>query len=384
MSLPKLLGIVAILLFGTIGVAAWMKGRKAEPTPVVEVKHVMTVSNAGKPQEVAVGGEVHVIKPVAPVVMATPAPAPVLAPATPASQPAPALKAAAQLKKTARSAPVAVAVAKGSPKPVPPESKPGKPLPEADFTSRFFIRDVKQFPIVETMVYKSSVPWLKGRPAWLGDYASHFKTSRHFIARSLHGKKDYFKQDIAEGERINVLRPDVNVAFYLVVDVLRCKMWFYYLDLDKKEKVLVKNYDVGLGRLDSSTSSGFLTPLGKYSLGERTGIYRAKSKGTHNGRELEMITVFGSRWIPFDTEIEDCTAPSRGLGVHGCPWTVDPATGVYVEDASGISQHTSDGCIRLRTEDMEELFAIIISRPTTVELVRDFFEAKVPGVEKTL
>jgi hypothetical protein len=382
MSLPKLLGIVAILLFGSIGVAAWMKGRK-NPS-VVEVKRqTIVATTTAKPQEVAVGANVRVVKAEAPSVVPS-LPPTAQVPSAPPKAPLPTASSVATSKKSPYHKPTPVSVAKGSPKPVAPESKPNRPLPEADFISRFFIRDTKQFPIVETIVYKSHVPWLQGRLAWLGDYASHFKTSRHFIARSLHGKKDYFKQDIAENERINVLRPDINLSFYLVVDVLRCKMWFYYLLPDAKEKVLVKSYDVGLGRLDTNVSSGFLTPLGKYTLGERTGIYRPKAKGTFNGRDLEMITVFGSRWIPFDAELEDCTAPSRGLGIHGCPWSVDPATGIYVEDASGIGQHTSDGCIRLRTDDMEELFAIIISRPTTVELVRDFHDAKVPGVEKTL
>lgn len=361
MSLPKLLGLLALVLFGSIGIAAWWKSSKADPYPA-ETKRAVVVSKSTAPQPVRLKEEVRVVKP-----------------------------AEKQLKKeTAATAPTIVSA--GSTTPASAKTQvvatasqtPGRQLPQADRISQFFIRDAKQFPIVETIVYKSRVPWLQGRPAWLADYASHYRTSRHFIARSLHGKRDYFKQDITDGDRINVLRSDKNLAFHLVVDVLRCKMWFYYLDLDSKEKTLVKSYDVGIGRLDSSTASGFLTPLGKYTLGERTGIYRTNSKGLYSNQEIPMITVFGTRWIPFEDEVADCTAPSKGLGIHGCPWTLDPATSEYVEDSSGIGNHTSDGCIRLRTDDMEELFAIIISRPTTIELVRDFFDAKVPGVENAL
>ena len=115
-------------------------------------------------------------------------------------------------------------------------------LPEADRIEELFNKDGPKLPIVETITYKSRVPWQKGRPAWLSDYAGHYETSRHFIARSLNGKPDYFKQEVAEGARFNVLRKDKNIEFALIVDTSRCKMWFYYVDLDQKQKVLLKTY----------------------------------------------------------------------------------------------------------------------------------------------
>ena len=146
-------------------------------------------------------------------------------------------------------------------------------LPEADRIEELFNKDGPKLPIVETITYKSLVPWQKGRPAWLSDYAGHYETSRHFIARSLNGKPDYFKQELAEGARFNVLRKDKNFEFALIVDTSRCKMWFYYVDLDQKQKVLLKTYQVGLGRLDASKTSGLLTPLGKYTLGRPGGNF---------------------------------------------------------------------------------------------------------------
>ncbi len=100
--------------------------------------------------------------------------------------------------------------------------------------------------------------------------------------------------------------------------------------------------------------------------------------GFHNGQRLEMMTVFGSRWIPFENELEGCTSPAKGFGLHGTPWIRDDASGKFVEDNSGLGRHVSDGCIRIATADMEELYSIIISRPTTVHLVRDFFEEMYP------
>ena len=141
---------------------------------------------------------------------------------------------------------------------------PQENLPEADRINELFQKDGKKLPIVETITYKSRVAWLKGRPAWLSDYATYYQTSRHFIARSLNGRPDYLTQEIRDGDQFNVLRKDIPFEFYLLVDASRCKMWFYYINLATKEPVLLKTYQVGLGRVDSLKTSGSLTPFGKY------------------------------------------------------------------------------------------------------------------------
>lgn len=246
--------------------------------------------------------------------------------------------------------------------------------PEADRIDEFFNLNEPKFPIVETMTYKSRVSWQKGRPAWLSDYAGHFKTSRHFIARSLNGKPDYLKQDLAEGARFNILKPDKNIQFHLIVDTSRCKIWFYYHDLDTKEKVLVKTYAAGLGRIDHSKISGLLTPLGIYSLGPRIAVYKPQIMGMHNGAKIEMIRLFGTRWIPFEKEIKGTTAPAKGFGIHGLPWVMK--NGTLIEDSSSLGKYESDGCIRMAKSDIEELYAIVITRPTSVEIVKDFFDAE--------
>ncbi len=342
MSLPRLLLIFAGLLFGTIGLISFFKGDTSSNSPST------TVSSGSV--AIPVGGEVRVVTPTPPV------------------------------EKLPR--PVVVATSEVHTPPRATESE--RQVPQVDRIGEFFNKGSPQLPIIETIVYHSKVPWLKGRPAWLSDYASHYRTSRHFIARSLNGKPDYLKQDISEGDRFNVLTPDKNFEFYLVVDIHRCKLLFYYIDRDAKERVLVKTYNVGLGRIDSSRASGFLTPLGKYSLGDRIATYRPNMKGFHNGEKVELISVFGTRWVPFEQEIADCTEPAKGLGIHGVPWVIDPKSSQWREDTNntnGLGKHLSDGCIRMATADIEELFSIIISRPTTVELVRNFYEATPPGKE---
>ena len=319
MNLPKLLALVSLLLFGMIGIIALFKKGTASTSASPEGQIPLEITLHQDTQTVVPAGDHH------------------------------------------------QTVASSSTRHLIADSD----LPDANRIEELFNKNGPKLPIVETITYKSHVNWQKGRPAWLSDYASHYNTSRHFIARSLNGKPDYLKQELAEGDKFNVLRKDKNFEFHLVVDTSRCRMWFYYIDLDEKKKVLLKTYQVGLGRLDASKTSGLLTPLGKYSLGQRVAIFKPKVMGTYHGKKMEMITVFGTRWIPFEKEIGNCTEPAKGFGIHGTPWSIN-SQGISVDSAEGVGKFESDGCIRLATPDIEELFAIIISRPTTIEIVRDF------------
>lgn len=274
-------------------------------------------------------------------------------------------------------------IVKAPPKEQPKEKVLEASLPEKNDIHRFFTTDVTKFPIVETVSYTSRVPWLEGRSAWIADYASHYRTSRHFIARSLNRSADYFTQRVSPGDYFNVFSPEKNVEFHLLIDLSRCKMWFYYHDVSDESRVLVKTYDVGLGRKDAKKASGYLTPLGTYQLGEKVAIYKPGMLGYFQDQKVEMIQVFGTRWIPFDKAVSANTEPPKGYGIHGSPWSSDPKKGL-IEDRTHIKKYDSDGCIRLSSQDMEELFAIIITKPTFVHIVKDFHEAKLPGVEKTL
>jgi lipoprotein-anchoring transpeptidase ErfK/SrfK len=266
--------------------------------------------------------------------------------------------------------------------PLPKEATPEAVLNEIDRVPQLFALDSSKLPIVETISYTSRVPWQKGRPAWVADYASYYATSRHFIARSLNQKPDYFTQKVSPGDRFNVFRKDKNIQFYLVADLSKCHMRFYYYDVDTNERVLLKTYRIGVGRADSKKSSGYLTPTGRYLLGSKTAVYSPGVMGFFQDKSTEMIRVFGTRWIPFEKEIDGCSESAKGFGIHGSPWFADP-NGQLVEDRTKVSKYESDGCIRLLSEDIEELFSIIVTKPTQIDLVSDFSEAKLPGVEKS-
>lgn len=250
-------------------------------------------------------------------------------------------------------------------------------LPKVDRIRRFYSKGMDKFPVVETITYSSRVPWLKGRPAWIADYASYYRTSRHFIARGLNGKPDYVTQNVSPGDKFNVLKPDSNIEFYLLVDLETCTLDFYYLDLDNDERVLVKNYEVGVGRKDAYSPSGSLTPTGKFKLGEKVAVYRPGIENYFQNRKTQMIEVFGTRWLPFEEEIENCTDSAKGYGIHGLPCKYDEEQKLLIEE-EGIGDYSSDGCIRMQNKDMEELFAIVVTRPTVIEIVKNKDEAKLP------
>ncbi len=355
MTFPKFLVIATALLFTTIGVLAFFKTGKTDS----KVKAETTPIAVAIP--ISLESEVQVV--------------PAQARAQ-ASQP--------QVAKPAEVKEVAVAVVTNSTIDLSPPSeimeRVDRPLPTTDCIYQLFNKGDPKLPFVETITYKSRVSWLKGRPAWLSDYASHYSTSRHFIARSLNGKPDYLRQNIVEGDTFNVFRKDKNINFHLLVDTSRCKLWLYAVDVDANKRFLLKSYQVGLGRPDGQKASGLLTPLGKYSLGSKVMSYEPKMEGHHNGQKVEMVRIFGSRWIPFEKEITGCTVPAKGFGVHGVPWAPNKA-GVLAENCSSLGKYEGDGCIRLATADIEELYAILITKPTVIELVKDFFDAKLPGVE---
>lgn len=346
MTYPKLLALVTFLLFALIATLGFMKGRKTTSANA-------DIESVSSPVAIQLETEVRE-----------------LPDARALAEKQAHIKSSLEIK--ARENPVEASTVKAKPSNVV--------LPEVNNVEMLFNKGDPKFPFVETITYKSRVAWQKGRPAWLSDYAAHYATSRHFIARSLNGASDYIKQDLAEGDRFNVYRKDKEISFHLLVDLGRCRLWLYCIDADVQEPFLIKTYQVGLGRPDSSRVSGLLTPQGKYTLGNKVAVYKPKVQGFHNGKKVEMLRIFGSRWIPFDKEISSCTAPARGLGIHGVPW-LPSAKGDLAEEKESLGKYESDGCIRLSTGDIEEIFAIIITKPAVIELVADFSDANLPGVK---
>lgn len=231
-------------------------------------------------------------------------------------------------------------------------------------------------PIVQTIPYKSKVHWKQYSKAWLIDYAHHFKTPLGFICKMISGSYDAKNPQINEGQLINVFRTDVNFHFHAVVCFSSCTLRLYYVLPDKQKVVFLKKYSICLGRKDPSKPSQCLTPLGVYELGARTCVYQPRVMGIHKGKKVEMISVFGTHWIPFEKEIARCTSPAKGYGIHGTPMIRNDQTGELQEDNRSLGQYESDGCIRLSGRDILEVFSLISTRKTYVEIVSSFQDSQ--------
>jgi hypothetical protein len=231
-------------------------------------------------------------------------------------------------------------------------------------------------PIVETITYKSHAPWKLHRSAWLIDYANYYKTPLSFIYRSLTGDADAKIANVADGQQFNVFRRDVEFRFHAVVCLSNCTMRLYYVLPESRRVVFLKSYSVCLGRKDSSRSSGFLTPTGTFQLGPKVAVFQPRMMGMHKSKQVELIQVFGTHWIPFEKEISDCSSPAKGFGLHGTPIVRNDRTGDLSEDNTSIGHYESDGCIRLSGKDIREIFSIVSTRKTYVEVVQSFQKSK--------
>ncbi len=232
-------------------------------------------------------------------------------------------------------------------------------------------------PIVETIRYKSRVSWKPKKSAWLIDYSNYYKTPLDFIYRSIQRGSERAPVQAVEGMEFNVLRRDIDFHFYLIVSFASCKLRLYYILPQEKKAVFLKSYPICLGRKDAQKASGSLTPLGLYQLGLKVATYQPNVMGPYKGKRIEMIQVFGTRWMPFEREVDpqSCTEPAKGFGIHGTPIRRLP-DGNIAEDASSIGKFESDGCIRLCKKDIEELFSVISMRKAYVEIVPEFSKSR--------
>ncbi len=233
-------------------------------------------------------------------------------------------------------------------------------------------------PIVETIRYSSRVAWKPKRSAWLIDYANHYKTPVDFVLRSLNGGKSAKERPVSEGENFTVLRTDKNFYFLMVVGIQeRILKLFYVLQQPNNTQDIhyLKSYQVGLGRISPEKASGCLSPLGIFRLGTRVAVFRPGMTGVHKGKKVELIQVFGTRWLPFEKEIAGCSEPAKGFGIHGTPWS-RADNGQLIDHPESVGRFESDGCIRLKSPDIEELYAIISSRPGFVEIIPALQQSK--------
>lgn len=161
----------------------------------------------------------------------------------------------------------------------------------------------------------------------LGKIASKYNTTYELVM--LVNRKP--RTNIRVGERLKI----IEGTFDILVDKSDYKMTLLLNDH------YVKQYDIGTGKNDK-------TPVGEFEIAEKMieptwysgdGVY---PYGTPEN-------VLGTRWIGFKDK-----PGYYGFGIHG---TADPES---------IGKSESNGCVRLRNEDVEELFVFVTDKTKVV------------------
>jgi lipoprotein-anchoring transpeptidase ErfK/SrfK len=157
--------------------------------------------------------------------------------------------------------------------------------------------------------------------------ASKYNTNYEFIVRI----NNKHRTSIRVGERLKILKGDVTVL------------------VDKSDYTLtllldghfIKQYPVGTGKSDK-------TPEGKFIIDNKlVNPVWYSSDGIYQFGDPE--NVLGTRWIGFEDK-----KGLYGYGIHG---TTDP---------DSIGKEMSNGCVRLKNEDVEDLFDYVKTKMTVV------------------
>jgi hypothetical protein len=186
--------------------------------------------------------------------------------------------------------------------------------------------------------------------------------------RNMPGKIDY---TIQSGDSLQLIAKRHGVTSELIVksnDIadsnriiagrrLRFLEWpNFRIEVSKKNNTLLltlddtffKRYAVGAGKEGE-------TPLGTFSIQRKT---ERPSWWLPDGREIpygDPKNILGSRWMALVAT--GSTPPLTGYGIHGT-W-----------DNTGIGRASSQGCIRMRNSDVEELFMLVVEGTPVV--IRD-------------
>ncbi len=151
---------------------------------------------------------------------------------------------------------------------------------------------------------------------------------------------------IREGDPIKL----VTGPFHAVIDKSDYRLDLYIGEED--HRIFVRSFDVGLGEHDGTPTGRFQINKSKMANPDwrdsRTGQYYAPDDPTN---------PIGEFWLGLDG-IEERTAGLESYGMHG---TIEP---------DSIGRQQSRGCIRLRDDDIELLFELMVPGVSEVTIQR--------------
>ncbi|MFN3166165.1 MAG: L,D-transpeptidase family protein [Phycisphaeraceae bacterium] len=185
---------------------------------------------------------------------------------------------------------------------------------------------------------------------YLGTIANTYRTPYQFIERV----NNIEARRLQAGQTIQVLKGPVHAR----VDKSDYRMDLYVVD-DAGLPIFLKSFDVGLGEFDS-------TPVGEYRIkpGSKVGPDAANGKGPswRNPRTGKVYDSddpdipIGEYWMALEGT-EERTKGVVGYGIHA------------TNDPNSIGQQQSMGCIRMRDEDVDEVFYTLFEGASTVQIV---------------
>ena len=108
----------------------------------------------------------------------------------------------------------------------------------------------------------------------------------------------------------------------------------------------IKEYPVTVG------APATPTPLGKFSIANNKKVNPEWYSDGHVYKYGDPRNILGTRWVGFEE-----TDQHQGYGIHG------------THDPNSIGQATSNGCVRMLNEDVEEIFGMLMPGDS-VEIVR--------------
>ena len=151
------------------------------------------------------------------------------------------------------------------------------------------------------------------------------------------------------GTTIDLIKKSNRLTSSVIRVGQKLRIWIgtFNIFIDKSQNLLtLRDQDEVLKVYSVSTGEGNITPVGNFEIVSRLVDPVWFNKGIVVPPESPQ-NVLGSRWLGFDLS---------GYGIHG---TIDPES---------IGKQVTAGCVRMRNEDVEELYSII-PRGTRVAIV---------------
>ena len=153
---------------------------------------------------------------------------------------------------------------------------------------------------------------------------------------------------IREGQRIKL----ITGPFHVVIHKRAYRMDVYLGD--GNERVYVRSFPVGLGEFNS-------TPNGLFRVRANSKLMDPEWVNPRTGQRFnrsDPANPIGERWIGLEG-MSETVRDLTGYGIHG---TIEPES---------IGRQSSLGCIRLRADDVEILYEMLVTVTSTVEIRED-------------